>query len=229
MSIITDSQLLEPGAEIKLYKLDGTTIHPLAGIHYFHGHKHDGPITWQGIEYQPYPIHADGFAKTTDKPATPTLSAANLSGFLTAMCLQYDDMVGAILTIKTTLSKYLDAVNFAGGNPTADPNEEYPEEVWYIDRKEYEDHLQVKWALASALDFNGVQLPRRMIVANQCYWQYRSADCGYAGPPVADTLDVPTNDPAVDNCSRRVTGCKLRFGENAELPYGSFPAAGLMR
>lgn len=230
MSIRTDSQLLEPGSKVSLYKLNASLIDPLAGILYFHPHAEDGVIVWQGIEYHPWPINIDGLAKTTDRPPTPKLTVANIDGSITALCLQFDDLVGATLTMKSTLTKYLDAVNFDGGvNPTANPGEQFPDEVWYLDRKEHEDHILVRWELASALDFNGIVLPGRIIVANQCGFLYRDPDCGYAGGPVAKYDDTPTSDPLLDNCSRRVSGCKLRFGEDEELPYGSFPAAGLVR
>lgn len=230
MTIRAESQLLEPGRKIEFWIVDATGIHMDAGQLMFHGYPHEGIITWQGENYQPWPIEAKGFAKTSDRPPNPSLAAANLDGSLTAMCLLYDDLVGAVVTRKRTLVKYLDAINFEGGvNPTADPNEHYPDEVWYIDRKEYETHEGVKWALSSALDFNGVSLPRRLIVANQCGWRYRGEGCMYAGGPVATRNDTPTSNPLLDECSKRPTGCKLRFGEDAELPYGGFPAAGLMR
>lgn len=230
MSIRADSILLEPGSEVSFLRLDATVIDPGAGILHFHPHNHDGVIVWQGVEYHPWPLELEGFEKSGDRPATPTMTAANIDQGLTAMCLQYDDLIGSVLTYKRTLSKYLDAVNFPGGvNPTADPNEFFPDEIWFLDRKEHEDYTRIKWALASALDFNGVQLPGRVIVANQCGFQYRSAECSYAGPPVAKYDDTPTSDPALDNCSRRVSGCKIRFGANNPLPYGSFPASGLMR
>lgn len=229
MTIRADSQLLEPGSRITVVRLDMSGADPGAGTLNFHGHKHEGPIVWQGVSYSPWPYEIEGMEKSGDRPPTPTLTAANVSQALTALCLQYDDLVGATVTIKSTLSKYLDAVNFPGGNPTANPAEHFPDEIWYLDRKEHEDFRVVKWALSSALDFNGINLPSRVIVANQCGWQYRSAECGYAGGPVAKYDDTPTSDPGLDNCSRRVSGCKLRFGANAELPYGSFPAAGMMR
>lgn len=230
MSIRSDSQLLEPGNRVRLYKLDATGIDPAAGMLFFHPYQEEGVIVWQGVEYHPWSIEAEGFKKTGDRPPTPTLTVANQAGVITALCLQFDDLVGAILTVKSTLSKYLDAVNFDGGvNPEANPAEQYPDEIWYLDRKEYEGQTAVKWSLSSALDFNGVVLPGRIIVANQCQWMYRSAECGYAGPPVAKYDDTLTSDPALDVCSRKVSGCKIRFGEDAELPYGSFPAAGLIR
>ena len=229
MTIRSDSQILEPGSRVRLFSLDATVIDPAAGTLNFHPYNQEGPIFWQGVEYAAWPIETEGFEKTGDRPPTPSLTVANVGQAITAMCLQYDDLVGAILTRKTTLSKYLDAVNFDGGNPGANPNEHYPDEVWFLDRKESEDRYTVKWSLSSALDFNGVVLPGRIIVANQCSWQYRSAECGYAGGPVAKYDDTPTSNPALDNCSRRPSGCKLRFGADNPLPYGSFPAAGLMR
>lgn len=230
MTIKSDSQLLEPGARVQLFQLDATVVDVTAGVLHFHGHNKEGVITWQGVEYHPWPIEAKGFALTGEKPPTPTLSVSNLDGTITALCLQFDDLIGSVLTRKSTLAKYLDAVNFEGGvNPDASPDEHFPDQVWYLDRKEHEDHQMVRWALASALDFNGISLPGRLIVANQCFWQYRDGDCGYAGPPVADKYDNPTSDPLLDDCSKCPSGCKLRYGENAELPYGSYPAAGLMR
>lgn len=229
MNIRADSVLLEPGSRIYLYNLDATNISPLAGELNFHGYRNDGPIVWRGVTYSPWAVETDGFEKGGDRPASPTLTVGNMGGAITAMCSQFDDLIGAVFTRHSTLSKYLDPVNFPGGNPTANPNEAYPDEIWFIEQKEHHDHLAVKWKLSSALDFNGVMLPRRMIVANQCGWRYRSPECSYAGPPVAKYDDTPTNDPMLDDCSRRVSGCKLRFGANNPLPYGSFPAAGLIR
>jgi lambda family phage minor tail protein L len=66
-----------------------------------------------------------------------------------------------------------------------------------------------------------------------CWWLscggYRGPYCSYNGPPVADENDVIVTDAAKDRCGGRLTSCKLRFGESNPLPYGSFPAAGLLR
>lgn len=35
-----------------------------------------------------------------------------------------------------------------------------------------------------------------------------------------------TGDPLNDVCGKRLSSCKARFGENAELPFGSFPGVG---
>jgi lambda family phage minor tail protein L len=61
-------------------------------------------------------------------------------------------------------------------------------------------------------------------------WRYRDPEgCGYAGGAVAKVDDTATTDLAQDDCSRRVSGCKLRFGATAELPIGIFPGAGVLR
>jgi lambda family phage minor tail protein L len=63
------------------------------------------------------------------------------------------------------------------------------------------------------------------VVAGTCLWEYRKGECGYAGGPVADYADNPTSDPAKDQCSLTMRGCKKRFGANGELPFGGFPGS----
>lgn len=118
-------------------------------------------------------------------------------------------------------------------NPTADPNEHFPDEIWFIERKVSEDFETVEFELTTAIDLNGEQLPGRQIIAGMCGWiirgGYRGPYCGYTGPAVADADDNPTTDPSRDQCGGRVRSCKLRFGQDKPLPYGGFPAAGLLR
>ncbi|MEN5093994.1 hypothetical protein ABE458_25200 [Pseudomonas protegens] len=46
---------------------------------------------------------------------------------------------------------------------------------------------------------------------------------------MADENDIIVTDASQDKCGGRLSSCKLRFGQNNPLPYGSFPAAGLLR
>jgi lambda family phage minor tail protein L len=230
MTVQSDVQRLEPGNLIEVFDFDLTPIDISASLLHFHPYPQETNIVWKGVVYPPWPIQAEGFMRTSDKPPNPTISVSNIDGSITALCIQFDDMVGAILTRRRTFSQYLDAVNFPGGvNPTADPTQELPNEVWYVERKSSEDSRVVKFELSSAMDFNGIKLPRRQIIANQCPWKYRSAECSYVGGAVATENDVPTADINLDSCGKRVASCKLRFGEKAALPHGGFPAAGLMR
>lgn len=121
----------------------------------------------------------------------------------------------------------------ASRNPTADPNEHFLDEIWFIERKVAETKEVVEFELTTAIDLNGEQLPGRQIISGVCGWLirggYRGPFCGYTGPAVADANDVPTTDPARDQCGGRVGSCKLRFGADKPLPYGGFPASGLLR
>lgn len=231
MTVYADIQSLESGAEVEGFIVDGTPIG--AGILRFHGYTQVGSIFWKAQEYSPWPIQAEGFAFTSDKPPQPRLRVGNIDRSITTLCASFDDMVGAKVTRWRTLGKYLDAANFGGVNPTADPNEHWPDDIWFIERKAVEDNTMVEFELSSAMDFNGVQLPRRQIVASQCLWLtiggYRGPYCGYAGGPVAKADDTATADPALDRCGGRVSSCKKRFGATGELNFGGFPAAGMVR
>lgn len=220
MSITTDIQRLDPGPLVTLYKIDFTMLG--GTILYFHGHN-DGPIVFQGITYQPYPLEARGFARTSDQQPSPTLAVANLNGNISALCLTYEDLVGAMLTRKRTFARYLD------GAPEANPLEEYQPEIWFIERKSMEAREAVEFELSSALDFQGQELPGRLVLANQCPFRYRGDGCEYTGPPVATITDEPTSDPLLDRCGHRLQSCKLRLWPDGVLNFGGFPAAGLVR
>lgn len=80
----------------------------------------------------------------------------NVDGSITALCLSYQDLVGAVLTRHRTLGKYLDAANFGGTNATADPTQELTPDKWFIERKSTETAEVVQFELSSALDFGQV-------------------------------------------------------------------------
>jgi lambda family phage minor tail protein L len=220
MTITADVQQLEPGRLIELFEVDCMAIG--GDMLRFHAHLQSTSIFWQGNEYKPWPIQATGFEHTSDaQQPSPTLSVANLNGTISALCVFLADMVGAKVRRRRTLAKYLDAINFPGGNPTADPNEEMAPELWYIEQKSSETNVQVDFMLSSALDFGGQQLPARQIVGI-CQWQYRDANCGYTGTAYFDANDNPVTDPALDRCSKRTSGCECRFGVNQPLSFGGF-------
>jgi len=130
-----------------------------------------------------------------------------------------------------TMVKYLDAVNFPGGvNPTADPDQFLPDEVYYIFQKSSEDKTSVVFTLASIFDLAGVNLPFRQIIQNVCPWLYRGAECTWIPVPglYFDANDNPST-LANDVCGKRLSSCKARFGAASQLPYGGFPAAGLIQ
>lgn len=229
--LAANTQRLEPGAIVELFEVDLT---PFGGeLLRFHAGTNAlrQNVVWQGNTYTAFPIQASGFEFNGQGQAPrPKLLVANVIGSITALVLQYDDIVGAKVTRIRTLAKYLDAVNFPGGsNPTADPGAEFPRDVFYVDRKVTETNELVEFELSPAMDVTGVALPRRQIVQNICVWRYRGAECGWTGTTYFNSSDQSVGTLAQDVCGKRLSSCKARFGQFAELPYGGFPAAGLVR
>lgn len=239
--ITADIQQLAPGKMVELFEIDATALG--ANHDRFHGYPEAGSIWWQGNEYFPWAIEAEGFSKTGDaRQPTPTLRVGNIGqdeqgnpipGIISSLCLAYQDLVGAVVTRRRTLVKYLDAVNFPGGNPEADPDEEMTPEIWRIEQKTAEDNEVVEFQLSTPLDFTGEKLPNRQIMANMCSWLikggYRGAYCGYTGSAMFDADDNPVSDPSLDRCGGRLTSCKLRFGQTSELNFGGYPSADRLR
>ena len=118
--------------------------------------------------------------------------------------------------------KYLD------GEAEANPNQEFPIDLYFIEQKTAESAVSITWTLASSLDLEGLQLPRRIITQNLCLWKYRGSECGYTGGPVADAFDRPTSNANNDICGKRLKSCQLRF-PNQSLPFGGFPGANVAR
>lgn len=246
MSLQTRYQQLEPGAEIRLFELDGSDFG--ADVLYFHGHAipHTPEeiaaaganadqlpaksIWWKGVEYAAWPVQLEGIEATSDGTAPrPTFSAGNVSGRITALCLAFEDLLQFRLVLRETLVEYLDARNFTSGNPTADPTQEVVE-VWYMDQKTSEDGEAVAWELASPGDLTGEAVGRQCTTF--CHWAmtggYRGPNCGYTGPYLDEDGKL-TDDPARDVCDGTLgTGCVPRFGEGNELPHGGFPAVSLI-
>jgi lambda family phage minor tail protein L len=228
VTIRSDIQSLAPGAVVELFDLDvgGTMFRFHAGVNAL-----GNDVVWQTNTYTRLPIQASGFEwRSSGTLPRPKVQIANANGLIGGLTRQNNDLVGSVLTRRRTFVRYLDAINFPGGaNPSADPTAALPSEVYFVARRAAENPAVIEFELAAALDVAGVRLPRRQVVQNVCTWLYRGTECGYAGDPVAMANDQATSDPLLDKCGKRLSSCKLRFGEHGELPYGGFPAAGLLR
>jgi lambda family phage minor tail protein L len=230
-TITSEIQKLAPSAIIELFQLDATVFGDQ--VYYFHAGTNGlkANIVWQGQEYVAYPMQMSGFEFTAGgQLPRPKMAVSNVTGAITALVLLYQDLLGAKVTRKRTMAKYLDAVNFDGAvNPNADPTAEFADDIYFIEQKVNENKNFVEFELTSSFDVQGVRLPRRQIVQNICPWKYRGAECGYTGTNYFDINDNVVGSLAADVCGKRLTSCQLRFGDYAELPYGGFPAAGLVK
>lgn len=242
MSFTADIQQLEPGQLVQLIEIDGTSF-GMENILRFHALNispdgwaafTDGnlpSVIWQGNQYEPYPYELRGVElSSTGSQPTPTLSVGNVGNYVTALCLQYDDLVKAKVKIHTTLVKYLDAANWTAGNPNASPVDERVQ-LYYVNEKSKETRSQVDFELCSPFDVQGLQLPSRQITP-VCTWcmrgGYRSGTgCDYNGTNYFLKDGTPTADPSLDVCGGRLSDCQLRFGSENPMPFGGFPAANL--
>ena len=173
-SVISDIQGINPSSIIELFTLTTTAaLHGSAQTYRFHAGSSlntNGEIVWAGNSYQRFPVEADGFAFQKGQIPRPTLTVSNALGTITSILLTVNetttgnDLTGATVTRIRTLAKFLDAVNFAGGvNPygTPDPNAEFPQEIYSIDRKASETRDAVSFELAAPIDLAGVRAPKR--------------------------------------------------------------------
>jgi len=237
-SVYEELSVLNPSAIIELFELRlDNNLHGSSDVLRWHSGVNEtvtGNIYWNGQQYFRLPVKAEGFEyKNTGTLPRPTLTVANAQSTVTSLLLLVNavtvgnDLGGAEVRRIRTLRKFLDAVNFSDGNSDADPYAAFPEERWFVDRKAVENRETVSFELASKFDLAGQKFPKRQCIANVCQWQYRSSECGYTGDNYFDINNNPAASLAQDRCGKRISSCKLRFGENDPLPFGSFPSVGL--
>lgn len=254
MALIDTAASLAPSGRVRLLEIDATEFS--GGLHRFHyspfphtpaeilAAKGDEsklgpkPIIFAGDLYDFWPFQVTGLEMSTEQAAEPKLDVSNLDGHVTALNLQFKDMLNAKVRIVDTYVEYLDAVNFAEGNTNADPSA-YSYQIFWLDTKNTEDDEAVQWSLSSPADFQGQMLPTRQITS-VCEWalrnQYRSGDgCSYNGTAYFDVKGNPVTDPALDVCSGMLGHCRKRFGagranpNSAQLDFGGFPATVLIQ
>ena len=170
--IFSSLQDINPSAIIELFTLQlSTSLHGENRIYRFHAGSNlnaNGKIVWKGNEYLRFPVQASGFAFQKGQLPRPKLIVSNATGLITSILLSVNetttgnDLTGATVTRIRTLAKFLDAVNFADGtNVTADPDAEFPQEIYSIDRKATETREIVEFELAAPTDLAGVRIPGR--------------------------------------------------------------------
>ena len=176
-AVFSNLQSINPSAIIELFTLQlSTSLHGSNDIFRFHAGSSlnaNGEIVWDGDSYLRFPIQVSGFAFQKGQLPRPKMIVSNAgvipgSGIISAILLSVNettagnDLTGAIVTRIRTLAKFIDAVNFADNtNATADPNAEFPQEIYSIDRKSAENREVVEFELAAPTDLAGVRIPGR--------------------------------------------------------------------
>lgn len=206
--------------DVDLQSLGGSVVRFHSGTN---GYYND--VIWKGNAYAAYPIAVEGFEmKNEGAYSRPSMAVANVTGLITGINRDFDDMLGVTVTRRQVPVKYLDAVNFPKGNPEADVTQEAVSR-YIVEEMTEETFEQVTYSLSTPIDCDNAIIPARTILADNCQWVYRGVGCQYSGPAVADERDQPTTDLSKDMCSRRPSGCEFRYPRPTVKPFGGFPGA----
>lgn len=198
-------QSLSPDAEVELFEFRVFPDDPSSTeVYFFHNgtNRLGGSVVFDGDTYARYAVEVSGYDKETTG-VIPRVRArfSNTQRLFTALALNFNDMLGAQLLRRRTYVRFLDAVNFPGGvNPTADPTQQLPIDVHYLNRKVHESKDLVDLEFTALTDMEGHYIPRRTMQVNNCQFAYRdSVTCGHTGAPLYTkagvampaTADVP--------------------------------------
>ena len=161
--IVKDLQKQDPGSElIELFELEldsSTTV-------YFHSGVEENLNAIQFRDdsgtlrtYTAIPLQAQGFKNDpSGTSARPTISFANVSNTFKNSITNYENLLGAKLTRRTTLQKYLNS------NPAV----EFPRQVYIFDRIAAHTKSVVSFECATPYDLQGITVPKRQVIANGC-------------------------------------------------------------
>ena len=233
----SELQSVAPGAVIELYQLQlNTDQHGVEQTYYFHaGINADqtGDVVWDGETYTRFPVEVEGFEYSgRGELPRPRFRVSNVLSTVTTILAGLPNGLGGAKVVRIrTLARFLDAVNFENDtNPygTPDPTAEFPQEIYYVDRKSAENREVVEFELAAIFDIAGVRAPKRQCLRNLCQWEYRSAECSWTGTDYYNAANEEVDSEAEDVCGKRLSSCRTRFGRT-ELPYGAFPGLGQFR
>ena len=183
---------------------------------YFHdGSNGTADITWYSLlddtnfgsttsghygqqTYSAFPVESEGWeVRGSGSLPRPSVRFANINQYWSAHLSNYDDLVGAKVIRRRTLQKHL------GTNPPV----EFNRDVYYVERKTSETAVMVEFELASAFDVQGIQLPRRAVVAARCPWKYKDPDQGGCDWPADNRFTINSIEHTlyVDKDDSRIT------------------------
>jgi phage-related protein len=192
---VAELQKPNPSNIVELFQLElNTTMHGVSQTYYFHNgtnENNNANLVFNNIQYTRMPIEADGFEYNGKQTPRPTLKISNILGTITTILLTLPQgLEGAKVTRIRTLERYIDHVNFLGGqilletgsniiqennsaineesgnNPhgTPDSTATFDTQIFLIDRKSAENRVEVEFELAASSDVHGVRLPKRQVL-----------------------------------------------------------------
>lgn len=128
------------------------------------------PIIFAGDVYEALPIEAEGFElKSGGSLPTPKIRVA-IGPLPAESQRELNNLLGWNLTRIRTFARFLD------NEPEANPLAILSTDTYRVERKTGQTSQQIEWELQSALDQEGVVLPRRQITKHKCTHTYRVWD-----------------------------------------------------
>lgn len=168
--IASDAQELSPeSALIELYEVEITFEDTTVQTIYItpeYGDGSGGSVSFNGNTYEPFPMELTDVEWTSDGAQNrPKAVLANVISLrrntLFGVGFKYEDLIGAKITKRTTLAKYL----LQGY--------EFPKKVYIIDRITSRNPLTIEVELASPFDLQNVRIPNRVVTGKYCPWNYQ--------------------------------------------------------
>lgn len=151
----------------------------------------DTDIVFNGNTYLAIPIQITGIEFTSSGAyARPTLTIANIPNLTKSLDTdneavledlrvagtagidafeRNDELIGTRVVYRKTLKSKLST------------GEEFPSQLYYIDRVASENNIVITFELASPMDIEGAQIPARMVIGRYCSWQYQGIADGFGG------------------------------------------------
>ena len=200
--VFTEILNLESTSLVDLYALYYDYQNDSQAVLYFHGGSNGlaKPIIFDGQEYIPIPVEAEGFEVLGDQGLPrPKLRVSNAGLYISSMLRKYNNLNGAKLIRRRTFVKFLDDANFPNDkNPwgEADPNAKLGDEKFFVSRKIIENKMMAEFELVSSLELENINIPSRDISARYCNWVYRGYGCRYGSKSASltDGSDRPVAD-----------------------------------
>lgn len=197
-------------------------------------------IIWQEQEYISIPIQVEGFsAKGDNTLPRPRIQIANSGGLISRYIKTFNNFVGVKIVRKRTFAKFLDGINFEGGeNPywdistkeSASSTTSYlPDQTFYINRRLAETKDMVEFELSTVFELDNVYIPNRTTYSRYCTWVYRGHGCRYDGQPKTSANSQPFTSSNGNSVSPTInkglwnSETTYNLGEYAYLQIENYP------
>ena len=221
-AIASDVQNLAVGNVVTLFELDLTQIGGTDILYFTESINNDyTPVVWNAREYIPIHMQSEGWQVTgTEQLPRPKIIVSNVLLTFASYINSFDSLVGAKLTRRRTLEKYLD------DKPTANPYAEFAPDIYKILSMPQRTKSAVEFELTPYIDFEGIKIPKRQILRDFCRQTYRrwdatlnkfiytTATCPYTGTYCFTRLGAYTTDQSQDNCGKELSDCEMRYAAN---------------